>query len=226
MERAAAMTATEWVSAAGGLLCGGGGLQEVAVGLDMVEHTGEAEAARRCLDSSGFFLASSADPEVIPFPTSHALLSLYASPLSPDFHFNVHARFSFLCTCRFPLSFPCTRTHTNAHSLCRPSPRADIRLTKHLILLTRVALHPPSSRHPQVAQRANRILEGLVALRVKGLPPFFIWMYDDVWEITRLMWSRAEAIMGCKCVLEPTVRAFRRCRAVIDCVSLRSQEKP
>lgn len=59
-----------------------------------------------------------------------------------------------------------------------------------------------------VSERVEKIMKGMVALRDAGLPTFCVWMYDEPWEVMRVMWRRAEAIMGGDCVLEPTVAAY------------------
>jgi hypothetical protein len=60
----------------------------------------------------------------------------------------------------------------------------------------------------RVCDKCESILAGMKALRRAGVPAFFIWMYNEPWEVMRTMWRRAEALLGSECVLEPTVAAY------------------
>lgn len=50
--------------------------------------------------------------------------------------------------------------------------------------------------------------QGLQSLRAAGIPPFFIWMFDEAWQLARSVWPHAECLLGGRCVLEPTVAAY------------------
>jgi hypothetical protein len=54
----------------------------------------------------------------------------------------------------------------------------------------------------------RRLMHGLKGLREAGIPPFYIWMYDEAWEVMLSVWRRVESIMGGQCLLEPTVAAY------------------
>ena len=53
-----------------------------------------------------------------------------------------------------------------------------------------------------------RLMHGLNGLREAGIPPFYIWMYDEAWEVMLSVWRHIESIMGGECLLEPTVAAY------------------
>ena len=53
-----------------------------------------------------------------------------------------------------------------------------------------------------------KTVQGLRALRAAGIPPFYIWMYDEAWQLARSVWPHAEFLLGGRCVLEPTVAAY------------------
>ena len=66
-------------------------------------------------------------------------------------------------------------------------------------------LAPPQ---PGAAELSAAILGGLEQLRAASISPFFIWMFDEPWQLLRSFWAEAEALLGGPCVLEPTFAAY------------------
>ena len=60
----------------------------------------------------------------------------------------------------------------------------------------------------QAAALSPQILQGMEALRKAGVPTYFIWVYDESWQLLWSMWRHAEHILGGECLLEPSFAAY------------------
>lgn len=61
---------------------------------------------------------------------------------------------------------------------------------------------------PGVPEIAAKIKSGMQMLRAANIEPFYIWMYDEPWQLLCSYWSLAEALLGGECWLEPTFAAY------------------
>jgi hypothetical protein len=68
--------------------------------------------------------------------------------------------------------------------------------------------HLLAGAQPGAAALSAAILGGLEKLRVANISPFFIWMFDEPWQLLRSFWADAEELLGGPCVLEPTFAAY------------------
>ena len=68
--------------------------------------------------------------------------------------------------------------------------------------------HLLTGPQPGAAELSAAILGGLEKLRVVNISPFFIWMFDEPWQLLQSFWADAEELLGGPCVLEPTFAAY------------------
>jgi hypothetical protein len=68
--------------------------------------------------------------------------------------------------------------------------------------------HLLADPQPGAAELSAAILGGLKKLQVANISPFFIWMFDEPWQLLGSLWADAEELLGGPCVLEPTFAAY------------------